>query len=110
MEIGMGIQEIGKSPHLTQFRIEFSGISAYAKDADEFVRLERRDRTGWRRDEWAQSPLFIWLKGLAAGSFGCRSVGRPKASLMSRFHPQQGIRAQSPVGRDKERAARAARE
>jgi hypothetical protein len=38
------------SSHL---RIEFSCIWAYAKDADEFVRLKRRDRTGWRRDEWA---------------------------------------------------------
>jgi hypothetical protein len=32
---------------------------AYAKDADEFVRHESRERTGWRRDEWAHGPLFI---------------------------------------------------
>jgi hypothetical protein len=39
--------------------IEFRCILAYAKDADEFVRLSCRDRTGWRGDEWAYSPLFI---------------------------------------------------
>jgi ribosome maturation factor RimP len=32
---------------------------AYAEDADEFVRQNCRDRTGWRRDEWAYGPLFI---------------------------------------------------
>jgi hypothetical protein len=41
------------------FPIEFPPILAYAKDADEFVRQDCRDRTGWRRDEWAYSPLFI---------------------------------------------------
>jgi hypothetical protein len=39
--------------------VEFPGILAYAKDADEFVRLSCREHTGWRRDEWAYSPLFI---------------------------------------------------
>jgi hypothetical protein len=39
--------------------IEFPGILAYAEDADEFVRLNCREHTGWRRDEWAYSPLFI---------------------------------------------------
>jgi hypothetical protein len=40
--------------------IEFPSKFAYAKDADEFVRQRtRRVRTGWRRDEWAHSPLFI---------------------------------------------------
>lgn len=34
--------------------------SPYDNDADEFVRRNCRDRTGWRRDEWAYSPLFIW--------------------------------------------------
>jgi hypothetical protein len=42
-----------------QLPIEFPPILAYAKDADEFVRLSCRERTGWRRDEWAYSPLFI---------------------------------------------------
>jgi hypothetical protein len=38
---------------------------AYPKLADEFVRLIlSRVRTGWRRDEWAYSPLFIWGKTL----------------------------------------------
>jgi hypothetical protein len=36
---------------------------AYPKLADEFVRLILSHvRTGWRRDEWAYSPLFIWGK------------------------------------------------
>jgi hypothetical protein len=39
--------------------VEFSGILAYAEDADEFVRLSCREFAGWRRDEWAYSPLFI---------------------------------------------------
>jgi len=42
---------------------------AYAKDADEFVRQVYRDRTGWRRDEWAYSPLFICGKFPVWGSF-----------------------------------------
>jgi hypothetical protein len=45
--------------------IEFPRISPYAKDADEFVRLSCREFAGWRRDEWAYSPLFIWGKSLA---------------------------------------------
>ncbi len=32
--------------------------------ADEFVRLSCREDAGWRRDEWAHSPLFIWCKFL----------------------------------------------
>jgi hypothetical protein len=39
--------------------VDFPRILAYAKDADEFVRLSCRDRAGWRRDEWAYGPLFI---------------------------------------------------
>jgi hypothetical protein len=39
--------------------VEYSGILAYAEDADEFVRLSCREFAGWRRDEWAYSPLFI---------------------------------------------------
>jgi hypothetical protein len=42
-----------------RFPIEIPWILAYAKDADEFVRLSCRERAGWRRDEWAYSPLFI---------------------------------------------------
>ena len=49
---------------LLNLSIEFPGILAYAEDADEFVRLSCRDRTGWRRDEWAYSPLFICGKFL----------------------------------------------
>jgi hypothetical protein len=47
------------APGFLHFPIEFSIILAYAKDADEIVRQVCRDRTGWRRDEWAYSPLFI---------------------------------------------------
>jgi hypothetical protein len=48
----------------SHLRIEFSRISPYAKDADEFVRQSCREHAGWRRDEWAHSPLFIWGKSL----------------------------------------------
>ncbi len=50
------------------FPIEFPGKFAYAKDADEFVRHATRDRTGWRREEWAHSPLFICGKFLGENS------------------------------------------
>jgi hypothetical protein len=53
---GSGTLIFGYLPHLP---IEFPGILAYAKDADEFVRLSCRGYAGWRRDEWAYSPLFI---------------------------------------------------
>jgi hypothetical protein len=39
--------------------VEFPGVLAYPEYADEFVRLSCRDCAGWRRDEWAYSPLFI---------------------------------------------------
>jgi hypothetical protein len=39
--------------------VEIRGNSPYHENADEFIRREFRDRTGWRRDEWAHSPLFI---------------------------------------------------
>jgi hypothetical protein len=45
--------------YLPYLPIEFPSILAYAEDADEFVRLNCREHTGWRRDEWAYSPLFI---------------------------------------------------
>jgi hypothetical protein len=41
------------------FYIDIPSILAYAEDADEFVRLSCRGYAGWRRDEWAYSPLFI---------------------------------------------------
>ena len=46
-------------PQFSHLPIEFRGILAYAEDADEFVRLGCRGYAGWRRDEWAYSPLFI---------------------------------------------------
>jgi len=46
------------------WRIEFPGETPYAGVADEFVRLSCREYAGWRRDEWAYSPLFIWCKFL----------------------------------------------
>jgi hypothetical protein len=58
---GSGTLIFGYLPHLP---IEFPGILAYAKDADEFVRLSCRGYAGWRRDEWAYSPLFICGKFL----------------------------------------------
>jgi hypothetical protein len=49
----------GLSRHSPRFYIDIPGILAYAKHADEFVRLSCRVYAGWRRDEWAYSPLFI---------------------------------------------------
>jgi len=45
--------------HTSHFCVDIPAILAYAEDADEFVRLRCRDYAGWRRDEWANSPLFI---------------------------------------------------
>jgi hypothetical protein len=42
--------------------VEFHSKSTYDNDAGEFVRPSCRDPAGWRRDEWAHSPLFIWGK------------------------------------------------
>lgn len=42
--------------------IEFRTIQPYSRDANEFVRCIRRGYAGWRRDEWAHGPLFIWDK------------------------------------------------
>ena len=42
--------------------LEIPGKPPYDNDADEFVRHGCRGSAGWRRDEWAQSPLFIWGK------------------------------------------------
>ena len=44
--------------------IEFPSIPPYPREADTFVRFGCRERSGWRRDEWAHSPLFIWNKHL----------------------------------------------
>jgi ribosome maturation factor RimP len=41
---------------------------AYSRPADEFVRHASRERTGWRREEWAHSPLFICGKFLGENS------------------------------------------
>jgi hypothetical protein len=48
--------------------IEFRGKTAYSQVADEFVRLSCREYAGWRRDEWAHSPLFICGKILVLNS------------------------------------------
>jgi ribosome maturation factor RimP len=63
--------------------IEFPGISPYSKDADEFVRLSCRGFAGWRRDEWAHSPLFIWRKLLAKFA-AVWTVFRPPSRVKSR--------------------------
>jgi hypothetical protein len=47
-------------PAFVGFPIEFWNKSPYDNDADEFVRHGCRVYAGWRRDEWAYSPLFIW--------------------------------------------------
>jgi hypothetical protein len=39
--------------------VEFPWISLYSKDATRLSAGFFRVRTGWRRDEWAESPLFI---------------------------------------------------
>jgi hypothetical protein len=49
--------------------VEFRAKSPYDNYADEFIRWDYRERTGWRRDEWAHSPLFI------CGNFGMDSPG-----------------------------------
>jgi hypothetical protein len=54
--------------------VEIRGKSTYHENADEFIRREFRDRTGWRRDEWAHSPLFI------CGNFGTYSPGSPSGT------------------------------
>jgi hypothetical protein len=55
---------IGSLRHSPLFFIEIPVILAYAEYADEFVRLSCRGYAGWRRDEWAYSPLFICGKFL----------------------------------------------
>jgi hypothetical protein len=49
--------------------VEFRAKSPYDNYADEFIRRYYRERTGWRRDEWAHSPLFI------CGNFGTNLPG-----------------------------------
>jgi hypothetical protein len=49
--------------------LEIRRKSPYHENADEFIRWDFRERTGWRRDEWAHSPLFI------CGNFGTDSPG-----------------------------------
>ena len=56
--------------------IEFRPESRYSRTATSLsVRLFSRDRTGWRRDEWAECPLFIWgeLHRMAAAGTELRS-------------------------------------
>jgi hypothetical protein len=63
--------------------VEFPQKTPYAKDADEFVRLNCRGVTGWRRDEWAYSPLFIWTKLLPEMASKGREIpdGQPLGKL-----------------------------
>jgi hypothetical protein len=68
-------------PCSLHFPIEFPGVLAYAEDADEFVRQNCRDRTGWRRDEWAYGPLFI------CGKFPRFSGYFPRFSARNRANP-----------------------
>jgi len=61
--------------------VVFPHILTYAKDADEFVRQNTcRERTGWRREEWAHSPLFI------CGKF--TGVNAPKTVVPGRHEIQ----------------------
>jgi len=62
--------------------LEFLYKSPYDNHADEFVRHGCRVYAGWRRDEWAHSPLFIWANSwgkipankLLLGSIGNMAV------------------------------------
>ena len=54
--------------------VEIRGKSPYHENADEFIRWDYRDRTGWRRDEWAHSPLFI------CGNFEADSPENPSGT------------------------------
>jgi len=42
--------------------VEFPAVWTYPRVADEFVRQECRGFAGWRREEWAYSPLFLWTQ------------------------------------------------
>ena len=57
--------------------LKFPRKSPYDNDADEFVRLVAVN-AGWRRDEWAYSPLFIWGNSVGAnpGFPAARWLGR----------------------------------
>ena len=70
--------------------IEFPWKTPYAKDADEFVRLSCRGSAGWRRDEWAYSPLFIWCKSLP--EMGADLAGPPANRTQQGGVPSGGIR------------------
>jgi hypothetical protein len=59
---------------MTRIPIEIPAISTYAKNADEFVRHGCRDHTGWRREEWAYSPLFICGKTPGLNHRKCRKM------------------------------------
>jgi hypothetical protein len=67
--------------------IEFPRILAYAKDADEFVRLSCRDHTGWRRDEWAYGPLFICGKFPRFSGYFPRFLARNRANPVGPWGP-----------------------
>jgi hypothetical protein len=51
------MQEVG--PPAEPQVVEFPWISLYSKNATRLSAGFFRVRTGWRRDEWAESPLFI---------------------------------------------------
>jgi hypothetical protein len=60
--------------------VEFPAILVYCKSADEFVRLSCCDHTGWRRDEWAYSPLFICGKFRGFSGHFLQFLGRIEAN------------------------------
>ena len=57
--------------------VEFPDESQYSRDANEFVRCICRGYAGWRRDEWAYSPLFIWGKFPKSNAANCAEEKRP---------------------------------
>jgi hypothetical protein len=71
--------------------VEFPCKTPSAKDADEFVRLSCRGSAGWRRDEWAHSPLFIWgkfhLEMAAEGGSGLPRAGTQQGVLSREIEP-----------------------
>jgi hypothetical protein len=66
--------------------VEIRGKWPYDNSADEFVRPCCREQAGWRRDEWAYSPLFIWgerplSKGTTRGGHSGSKTAEQAASL-----------------------------
>ena len=86
--------------------VENCGKWPYDNHADEFVRPSCREQAGWRRDEWAHSPLFIWGK---RRSFRVRPAP-PKRTTRGRYSgskaANEAVRERDPGGRISPAAAK----